>query len=155
MIQNDNGPRLGQNYGETDVFTFSRKESFFWQKCILSQKNTRNFLRDWYLFWKRVLFPVMAETWLEWRKGCFFGPLERLFISHVGNDFSTFRSGVMAVFVKKTWPTRQKVFPLPTARALSTSNRPSAFSAQALCHWTAKKRALTLILLGVFKRSRM
>ena len=23
------------------------------------------------------------------------------------------------------------------------------------CHWTAKKRALTLILLGVFQRSRM
>ena len=32
---------------------------------------------------------------------------------------------------KKTWPTRQKVFPLPTVRALSASNSPSALSAQA------------------------
>ena len=39
----------------------------------------------------------------------------------------------MAVFVKKkTWPTRQKVFPLPTVRALSASNSPSALSAHAL-----------------------
>ena len=42
-------------------------------------------------------------------------------------DFSTFRSRVMAVFVKR----HQKVFPLPIVRALSVSNSPSSLSAQA------------------------
>ena len=59
-------------------------------------------------------------------------PVERPFISHLGNDFSTFRSGVTAVFVKKNQLTRQNVFPLPTVGALSASNSPSALSAPAL-----------------------
>ena len=37
-------PGPGRNYGETAVFTFSKK-CFFCQKCILFQKNTKNFLR--------------------------------------------------------------------------------------------------------------
>ena len=45
---------------------------------------------------------------------------------HLGSNFSTFRSQVMAVFVKKKRSTRQKVFPLPTARALTASNSHSA-----------------------------
>ena len=36
----------------------------------------------------------------------------------------------MAVFLKKIWPTLQKVFPLPTLRAPSASNSPSALSAR-------------------------
>ena len=38
----------------------------------------------------------------------------------------------MAVFAKETWPTRQKVFPLPFVGAQSASNSPSALSRQAL-----------------------
>ena len=52
-------------------------------------------------------------------------PPECWFISHLGIDFSTFRSGVTAVFVKKSRLTRQKVFPLPTVGAPSASNSPS------------------------------
>ena len=46
----------------------------------------------------------------------------------LGNDFSTFRSRVTAVFVKKTWLNRPKVFPLPTVGAPSSSNSPSALN---------------------------
>ena len=47
MTQNDNRPCPDRNYRETAVFTFSRKLFFFFgEKCILSQKNTQNFLRD-------------------------------------------------------------------------------------------------------------
>ena len=42
-------------------------------------------------------------------------------------------------FRKETWPTRQKVFPFITVRALSASNSPSALSAQAL--WARALRA--------------
>ena len=45
MTQNDNGPGLGRNYGETDVFTFGRKV-VFGQKWVLTQKITQNILRD-------------------------------------------------------------------------------------------------------------
>ena len=57
--------------------------------------------------------------------GLFVALWEKVHFPRCGR-FSTFRSWVMAVFVKKTWPTRQKVFPLPTVGALSASNSPSA-----------------------------
>ena len=40
-------------------------------------------------------------------------PVERPFISHLGNDFSTFRSGVTAVFVKKNQVDLSKSLPPP------------------------------------------
>ena len=43
-----------------DFWQISDADIFHWifaQKCVLTQKNTRNFLSDWYSFWKRVLFP--------------------------------------------------------------------------------------------------
>ena len=43
---------------EKRPFLRSAKKWFFGQNFILSQKNTRNFLRSWYLFWKRVLFAL-------------------------------------------------------------------------------------------------
>ena len=46
----------------------------------------------------------------------FWGP-KSPFISHIGNNFSSFRSRVKDVFVKKTRSTRQKVFALPTMGA--------------------------------------
>ena len=66
QTQNDKGPGPGQNYGETAVYTFSQKV-FFWEKSILSQKNTQNLLRDWYLFWKRQLFYLnnFFRSWPE------------------------------------------------------------------------------------------
>ena len=56
------------------------------------------------------------------RDGSFptLGSIFQLFVSELGR------------IRKKTWPTRQKVFPLPTVRASSASNSPSALSAQAL-----------------------
>ena len=41
---------------EERLFLRSAEKCFFGQKCIWSQKNTQNFLRNWYYFWKRVLF---------------------------------------------------------------------------------------------------
>ena len=76
--QNDNGPGPGRFYRETAAFT-------------------RNFLRDWYWFWKRVLFPVVARTWLVPRSvtailvNSLLKPSERRFISYIGDKFSTFR----------------------------------------------------------------
>ena len=61
MTQNYNGPGPGRYYRETAVFTFSRKLFFFGEKCIVSQKNTQNFLWDWFLFGKRQLFSSWPE----------------------------------------------------------------------------------------------
>ena len=63
--------------------------------------------------------------------GLFVALWEKVHFPRCGR-FLTFRSWVMAIFVKKTWPTRQKVFPLPTVGALSASNSSSALSVQAL-----------------------
>ena len=56
------------------------KSAFFGQKCLLSQKDTHNLLRDWRLFGKRQLFffeqlfSVMARTWLVPKSERFFWP---------------------------------------------------------------------------------
>ena len=44
MTQNDNGPGLGRNYGEMDVFTFGRK-MVFWLKLGFNPKNHPKFLK--------------------------------------------------------------------------------------------------------------
>ena len=93
-------------------------------------------------FFFEQLFPVVARTWLElsfFLPGIsVFGPKirflpydpdfnqwsnfsliqERRFISHLGDNFSTFRSRVMAVFVKNPVE-MSKSLPPPTALALS------------------------------------
>ena len=53
-----------------------------------------------------------------------FVALREIVNFHLGNNFSTFRSGVTAVFVKKIRLTCQKVLPLPTVGAPSASNSP-------------------------------
>ena len=67
MTHNDNGLGPGQNYGETAVFTFGRKVFFLWPKMRFSQKSTQNLLKDWFLFWKRVLFCShnFSRSWPE------------------------------------------------------------------------------------------
>ena len=45
MTQNDNGPGPGRNYGETAVFTFSRKVVFFWLKMGLITKKHPKFFK--------------------------------------------------------------------------------------------------------------
>ena len=44
MTQNDNGP--GQNYGKTDVFTFSKKGYFGPKSAFSKKKNTQDLLKD-------------------------------------------------------------------------------------------------------------
>ena len=144
MTQNDNGPSPGQNYGKTAAFTFVRKVFFFgwfWLKMHFNPKNTQNFLRDWYLFGKRDFFlwttfsgrgqnmvrvkkwafffwflaeksdichttPMVDGPFVALGETVHFPPLER---------FSDFRFPSYSRFCKKkTWLTRQKVFPLPT-----------------------------------------
>ena len=80
MIQNDNGPRPGWNYGEMAVFTFSRK-MLFWPKLGFNQKNHQQFLKRLIIIWAKAtfffeqFFPVVARTWLESKSVClFFGP---------------------------------------------------------------------------------
>ena len=92
---------------------FLKRLIFIWEKAI---------------FFFEQLFPDVARTWLGERSGFFLGrnlgfwpknrifailpqfwstarlqPLERSFIYHLGNDFSTFRSGVTAVFYDKVY----------------------------------------------------
>ena len=63
MTQNDNGPGLGRNYGETAVFTFGRKVVFWPKKRFIPKK----YPRDLYLFLKRVLFSLnnFLRLWPE------------------------------------------------------------------------------------------
>ena len=66
-------------------------------------------------------------------------------MSHLGNDFSTFRSGVTAVSVKKSGWRIKKSSPFPPVGVPSASNSPSALSARfargldkmwnTLCAW--------------------
>ena len=80
MTQNNTGPCPGRNYGETTVFTFSRKV-VFWLKMHFNPKNTQIFLRDWYLFGKKHFFlwtifsgrgKNMVREWMKWM--FFWGP---------------------------------------------------------------------------------
>ena len=70
MTQNDNGPGLGRNYGETDVFMFDQKV-FFWPKMGFNPKNHPKFLKRLIFIWEKPtfffekLFPVVARTWLS------------------------------------------------------------------------------------------
>ena len=45
MTQNDNGPGLGWNFGETAFLRLAEK-CFFGQKWVLTQKISQKFLRD-------------------------------------------------------------------------------------------------------------
>ena len=142
------------NTGETAVFTFIRKV-FFWLKMHFNPKFLKRLKRQ--LFSVDNFFPVVAGTWLGERRVCFFGPEISVygrkiqFLPHDPNfgqstvcspwrDRSFPTSGAIFDFLfssyspfckKKTWLMRQKVFPLPTVRAPSASNSPSALSAQA------------------------
>ena len=110
------------------------------------------------LFFFEQLFPVVARTWLESKSEClFFGQKFWFFVQKSNfchttlilvNDpflalgmtinfppwerFVDFPFRSYSCFRKKIRLTCQKVFPLPTVGALSASNSPSAFSAQAL-----------------------
>ena len=56
------------DYGETAIFTFYQKVFFVPKKRFFSpKKNTRNLLKDWYLFGKRVIFYLhnFSQTWPE------------------------------------------------------------------------------------------
>ena len=98
--------------------------------------------------------PVVAKTWFESRSEFFLAqkllfPPQNTVLCYRTLDFvngpfvalgkmvdftpllCTFRSRETAVFVQKTWLTRQKVFPHPTVGALSASDSPSALSAPA------------------------
>ena len=55
MTQNDNGPGLGRNYGETDVFTFGQKV-FFWPKMNFNPKNHPKFLKRLIFIWEKETF---------------------------------------------------------------------------------------------------
>ena len=140
---------------------------FFGQKSILSQKNNQNLLRDWYIFWKRVL-SSLHNFFQSWSEHCvqqevnpfFYGPesrfLAQTFFCHstpvlvngpfvaLGEtvhfppwdrflDFSFPSYGRFRQ--KKTWMTRQKVFPLPTVGAPPASNSPSALSDRDVLVW--------------------
>ena len=84
MTQNDNGP--GQNYGKTDVFTFSKKGYFGPKSAFSKKKNTQDLLKDWYLFVKRVLFlrtilPGRGQDLVSffWALTLFFWPKNLIF----------------------------------------------------------------------------
>ena len=68
MTHIDNRPCPDRNYGEAAVFTFCRKaENGLKIRFFSFLKNTRNLLKDWYLFGKRVLPSLhnFAHLWLE------------------------------------------------------------------------------------------
>ena len=119
-------------------------------------------------FFFEQLFPVVARTWLEYRSVCFFlGPKSRFFAEKsyfcqmtpilviglfvaLGETvhFPPWERFFYILFPRygrfckqKNWSTRQKVFPLPTVRAPSASNSPSALSAQALQAHALRTRA--------------
>ena len=88
-------------------------------------------------------------------------PSEWLFISHLGNDIPTFRSGVTAVFVKKSsWPVK-KSFPSPlwghrrpvTALALS-ARRQARFLLFEIA-WQVNTKPETLSSLTLYFRQRL
>ena len=109
------------------------------------------------LFFFEQLFSVVARTWLEYKSGTLFlGPkfqflakktdfchttpilVHDLFVA-LGvpvhflpwDRFFDFPFRSYSSFCKKNYLTRQKVFPLPTLGAPSSSNSPSALSAPA------------------------
>ena len=74
MTQNDNGPGLGWNYGETDVFTFGRK---VWPKMGFKINHPKFlklmiFILEKATFFFEHLFPVVAKTCLEYRSVFFW-----------------------------------------------------------------------------------
>ena len=148
MTHYDNRPGPGRNYRETAVFALGWKV-VSWPKKFPLNKNTQNLLKDWYLFEKMVLFCLhnFSRSWFELRN-VFLGEgasktwiLAQISVfcyrtsNFVNGLFvalgETFHFRVTAIFIKKTWLKRQKVFPHPTAGAPSASNSPSALSARA------------------------
>ena len=151
------GPELRRN-GRFYV----RPKSVFWPKNGSYPKKSPKMTFPPLIIWAKALFffeqlcPVVARTWLGLKsERLFLGPKSRFLAKNLpyhpnfgqrlvcsprrDRSFptlgTTFPSRVTAVFVKKKKNnrlTRQKVFPLPTVRALSASNSPSALSAQAL-----------------------
>ena len=79
--------------------------------------------KKWAFLGARTLGFGQRPVFSPWRLGSYptLGAIFRLFVPEL-RPFS----------LKKTWSTRQKVFPLPTVRAPSASNSPSALSAQDL-----------------------
>ena len=80
MIQKDNGPGPGRNYGETGVFTFGRKV-FFWPKNGFYPKKSPKMIFWVITIWAKAtfffeqLFSVVARRWLELKSECLFlGP---------------------------------------------------------------------------------
>merc|ERR1711952_189764 len=124
-------------------------------------------------FFFEQLFSVVARTWLGEKSGTLFlgqkfqflakksnfchttpifvdDPflaLDMTVIFHLGNDFSTFRSGVTAVSVKKSGRRLKKSSPLPPVGVPSASNSPSALSAQALRARALRARAGSICAL--------
>ena len=108
-------------------------------------------------FFFEPIFPVVARTWIESRSELFWGPKSRFLAKKsdfchtipimvncpflaVGDivhfppagQFFYFSFPSYSRFRKKKRSTSQKFFPLPTVRALSAINSPSALRAQAL-----------------------
>ena len=128
------------------------------QECINWAKFGRLWAKKGTLFFAQ-LFPVVARTWIELRSVFFLGPKSRLLAQKSNSCHTTpflvdgpfvalgetvhipcwerfFDISFLSYgcFLKKAWSTRQKLFPLPTGRALSASNSPSALSARARQH---------------------
>ena len=53
------------DYGQTTVFAFGRKVKKRAESPFFAIATIQNWLKDWYLFWKRVLFPFdnLARSW--------------------------------------------------------------------------------------------
>ena len=126
------------------------EKCFFGQKCVLSQKNTQNLLRDWYLFWKMVLFSLhnFFQSWpgpgVQQEVNLFFGPKSRFLPYDPNFGQWPVRSPRRDSLYPTLWTIfdfsfpsygrfRKKSLPPPhcTVGAPSASNRPSALSAQA------------------------
>ena len=118
MIQIDNSPGPGRNNGETAVFLRFAENPFF-----LLRKNTRNPLKDWFI-WEKATFlfaqlcPVVVRTWCCVITKCLFFWAQKLGFS----PKILFLLQDPKFCQWPVWSPRQKVFPHPTSGAPSASN---------------------------------
>ena len=101
--------------------------------------------KKWAFFGMKIcLLPydhkLCQRPFLALRETVHFAPWDQFFI---------LRFRVTAVFIKKTRPTRQKVFPHPIVRAMSASISPSAHSAGWINSVTDLLKIFTWIIIVI------